>query len=779
MKTNRILAGALAALTILLPLTSCGKAKKNVSEEEKPQILEHIFRGEIYPLPEMYSLMEDAPFTWDAESGQLTCAAAAYSFDEGDDGYGTRYATVTLDQNGIVNEVPLDAPDDGYVSKVLAGEDATVFLWQRYDEGSGESSSYLSRVDRASGERIDSPELSTFFGNAERGWFFVNTLVQGADGELYLNSEQEIVVLNRDFVFQFSVTLPGWVNAMAASPDGTVWVVGYFGSDGMEIAPIDRAAKKLGKSNGLPDGVNEIYFGAGHDFYYTDEEGVWAADLGENGKYGTAPVMSYLNSNASRDGMRLCAVVDEETLLFAERTNEETWTRSPSVWRHAEDVDLSAVTVIEVAYADFLRYQVPERIVAFNRAHPDIRIVTTDYSRYATEEDYQAGMKKLATELATGVYRPDLVLGSPDSLPLTTVLSKKLYLDLTPYVEKDEKFNKENIFGSVLSAFTAKDGSLWALTDEITLETLLSTPENLGKYADRDGWTLGEMMDYAMSLPAGVELMDGLTQDSASYLLAGGYGAFIDEEEAVCHFEGPDFLKFLAYLKTLPKSWEEYQAKAASQQVDYDERYHLYHEGKIALKGVDFYDMAEFLNLEMAYGTKDYVMIGFPRSSEDVSGAKFSSGTAAAITKYAKNLDAAWAALKAIIDPDDDQYRNDIPILRSSFDVMCEEYYSYRFEFYYDGSASWGTYDPDSPDDQRTTEDLDRPGIVTFFTKEDAERIKAFLDQPVTPVGGAVNEEVSAIIGEEVSAYLGGSVDAEGCAKRIQSRVSIWLAEHK
>nr|MCR5682391.1 hypothetical protein [Clostridiales bacterium] len=83
------------------------------------------------------------------------------------------------------------------------------------------------------------------------------------------------------------------------------------------------------------------------------------------------------------------------------------------------------------------------------------------------------------------------------------------------------------------------------------------------------------------------------------------------------------------------------------------------------------------------------------------------------------------------------------------------------------------------PDDQRTTEDLDRPGIVTFFTKEDAERIKAFLDQPVTPVGGAVNAEVEGIIMEEISAFLGGSVDAAGCAKRIQSRVSIWLAEHK
>ena len=162
-----------------------------------------------------------------------------------------------------------------------------------------------------------------------------------------------------------------------------------------------------------------------------------------------------------------------------------------------------------------------------------------------------------------------------------------------------------------------------------------------------------------------------------------------------------------------------------------------------------------------------------------MSGSKLASTTTAVITKYAENLDAAWEAMKAILDPDGVEYYDGIPILRSTFDQMVEEYYSYRFEFYYDGSASWGTYDPDNPDDQRTTEDLDRPGVVTYFTKEDADRIKAFLDEPVSPVGGALNEEVSAIIREEVSAFLGGSVDAAGCAKRIQSRVSIWLAERR
>ncbi len=56
------------------------------------------------------------------------------------------------------------------------------------------------------------------------------------------------------------------------------------------------------------------------------------------------------------------------------------------------------------------------------------------------------------------------------------------------------------------------------------------------------------------------------------------------------------------------------------------------------------------------------------------------------------------------------------------------------------------------------------------------EFFDTFLDDTRTET---VPTAVSGIVSEEVSAYLGGARSAEDCAKIVQSRVDLWLAENK
>ena len=56
--------------------------------------------------------------------------------------------------------------------------------------------------------------------------------------------------------------------------------------------------------------------------------------------------------------------------------------------------------------------------------------------------------------------------------------------------------------------------------------------------------------------------------------------------------------------------------------------------------------------------------------------------------------------------------------------------------------------------------------------------IRAFLDAPVAPAYEELPFEVASIIREEISSFLGGVGSAADCAGKIQSRMSIWLAEN-
>ena len=72
-----------------------------------------------------------------------------------------------------------------------------------------------------------------------------------------------------------------------------------------------------------------------------------------------------------------------------------------------------------------------------------------------------------------------------------------------------------------------------------------------------------------------------------------------------------------------------------------------------------------------------------------------------------------------------------------------------------------------------------KKGKVIVIDRDLLDGIRALLDgASCTPYVYYTPAAVKDIVYEEVSAYLDGGSDADGCVKYIQSRVSIWLAEH-
>jgi hypothetical protein len=69
--------------------------------------------------------------------------------------------------------------------------------------------------------------------------------------------------------------------------------------------------------------------------------------------------------------------------------------------------------------------------------------------------------------------------------------------------------------------------------------------------------------------------------------------------------------------------------------------------------------------------------------------------------------------------------------------------------------------------------------VVPFCTEQDVKAALELVRTAGRPFREELPYEARAIVNEEISSYLGGVGSARDCAEKIQSRVSIWLAEHQ
>lgn len=793
MKKSKLFSLILTLMMLASPLASCtgsGNTEDDMNSPisgeviEKPQLLTHVFRGTQIPVPEGYSLNTSITPIYNTEKDEITCYCSYYkelpaNDDNLRDDYVNEKHILTIASDGtVVSDLNLviEGEENNYINNGTFTEDSFIYLSSTYDPDTGNETFYLVKYSLTDGSFIKSDSLQPLFSESDqtRPWFYIQYMAVDTEGYIYLAADSEIVVLDTNFIKSFSVLSTSWFDGLTTSPDGKVYTYGYFDT-GRGLCPIDKSAKALGAPIEYegPSNLRNIYFGEGYDMFFTDDNGLWGLSL-TDGSY--EMVMSYQNSDTTEDNLEIMKVIDSSSFIASER-DPVTYESYLSVYKKSDDIDLSEVNVIELATANGLDYQVPALVVEFNKNNPGTRIVVNDYSIYNSDENWQAGMTRLTNDIVNGLYKPDIIFGSSSSELIRQTVDRGLYTDLYTFIDKDSRVTRNELFGAVKSIFETEDGKMWGLSPEFEVQTLMGTKAMLG---DRESWTFSEMLDFAENLPDGCELMENITRAAApNYLLgSSGYGTFIDFDTATCSFNSPDFIRYLELVKSLPE-----EIDYANRPDDYYETAYLRrHNGEVALADTYIYSPGEWVGLEAKFYTKDYVLIGYPVSEKGEYGSAASANSCYIITSSTEYPTEAWSFVKSIIAPEFDENRGRLmgihafPILKSLFDITIEDYYTYEFEFYFSGSAGWGTYDPENP----STEELREPGIRTYFTKEDGARLKDFLDTKVSApaISKVINQEIIDIINEEISSFASGMRDAKACADLIQSRVGLWLAEH-
>ncbi|MBR5312370.1 MAG: hypothetical protein IKU40_05775 [Clostridia bacterium] len=788
MKKLRTYLPLILVLCLVIPLfaacnsSGSGGTADLSAPDSGENLLTNIFAETPSQLPKEARIYDEILPYYDREAGTITEFLLEWEEAVGENGIiGEVYTgwLYTLSEDGELlerTEVPL--PENfSFLHSGAVLADAVLYVC-----ASKINPTVVYRYDRATGETTSSGSVEELVGNSG---FSPNSFAVDADGRFYGTDRSSVFVLNPDLTLAFMYKFPMTIYKMARGADGRVWTVFNAGMESC-AAVIDPETKELGTyytfTRGIDSGNAPTHYllassmNAGesaYNFFYYDMIGaLWGVTVTEKGALEETQVFDLFNSGISK--LNTGSTFDCELTPIAFLTDELflTWKYNGQGYanrqdafvfhRRAADIDMSEMSVITIAYAYPLQASAVEHITEFKRTRPNVSIVLEDYSQYETKENFRAGEEKLCFDLVNGFVKPDIVITDTSITSVSTLSDdnviaqlyrNNLYVDLVPYLEKDDELNFDNLFGCIRRLFDDGNGGMWGISTDFEADVLLASSALIGKYADKGYWNLAEMLDFIGSLPEDTEKVYNYNRMQIyGMLIAQGYGYFINDNTG--SFDSEEFIRYLEFMKTVPADgteWLQTSPVADIRNIPLTEREDAINkaigEGRIALLA----DSLSTMYLASTLFAEETVPIGYATKND--SGFRVRADSTYVITTYAEDADLCFELLKSFF----------------AYEVKYIDTYSFK----------WPLFARKDHMQTAIKECGETFTIARPLTAEELAELFEIFDTMGSPIIEDTPEDVWNIVNEEMSAFFSGMGTAEDCAKKIQSRVSIWLAEHE
>ena len=624
---------------------------------------------------------------------------------------------------------------------------------------------YLRQLDET-GAELKSVDFSKVQEASDNEYFYIYNICMDNEGNIYVSSDTEIIVSNADGEVLFKVTTENWVDTMVRLADGRVAATVYE-EEGQMLKIVDPAKKDWGDSYKAPNNIYSAITGSGeYDLYFNDGSMFYGYNL-ETGE--TTEIVNWLNCDINADYINsVVPLEDGRIAVLLYNWNSETRQSEMAVLSKQPYSALGEKTILTLAC--MYDYEIRDLVINFNKSSDKYRIEVQNYSQYndynsENEEDWNAGLTKLSTEIVAGNV-PDLLM--LDSLPYQQYITKGLLEDLYPYLDNDPELSRDQLLGSVLKA-AEFNGGLYQTISSFNIQTVVCPTSVVGP---EPGWTLAEMRAIQDTMPEGSALFQDITKEQMlrQYFYMGG-ADFIDWETGKCSFNSEGFIDLLEYANTFPAEidWENYEYEYVPELVRLQEG---------SLLGMTMYvnDITNYLRMKAMFGGEMTVM-GYP--CEDRNGNILRINGGMAMSSTCADKDGAWQFLRSYFLPQGDgsnsrmMYRYGLPINRADMDELVAQ--AMKKEYYKDENGkqvlqpltTWWM-------DNGTPE-----GYEIKIMPAEQEDIDAFmaLIESTTKVA-SYDTEVVDIVCEEAAAYFAGQKGAQDVATVIQSKLQTYVNEH-
>ena len=653
--------------------------------------------------------------------------------------------------------------------------------------------SYLMHV-AADGSTIASIDLSdTNADDTEDGMSSnLSSFAVDAAGNLYVSDYNNIYVLDAEGNVQFKLDgsqYNGSLCRLNAQQVGVMWYnytddVNAADENGQYFVPIDLETKDWGEKVKLPSNVGSILPGDdAYDFYYTYNNNIYGYTAKTDTK---EKLVDWLACDVDTNNMSGYAMLsDSRVAALMQDWNTDPTTYQLIVLHRVDASEIKEKKVLTLACM-YLDWNLRSMIVEYNKTNDEYRINVVDYSEYATDDDYNAGVTKLTTEIISGSV-PDIFLTS--NLPIDKYAAKGVIADLNTFMDGGNGLSRDYFVPQVMSALE-KDGKLYELPTSFSVQTAYALSSIASQY---DTWNVAAVQDAMTQLQEGATVFsDGWTKNTAlSNCLSRNLSAFVDWTTGKCEFDSEAFQQLLAFCNSFPAETSDGDgaiayASSADIAVDvamWESDATRITNGKQLMSTIGMYSFDSYI--WNVYAIRDKITFtGYP--TEDGSGSSFELQMPMAISSVTKYPDAAWDFVCSIIKKmntiDENNYYYGFPISQAAFDAEMTDIMTEQYQL--DENGEQVDWDGDGEPDKaiRGSYETMENGETVYkdvyaLTQEDIDQILGVINSTRSVYD--YDQEILDIITDEVAAYFAGDKDVQTTANMIQSRVNLYVQEQR
>ena len=653
--------------------------------------------------------------------------------------------------------------------------------------------SYLMHI-AADGSTIASLDLSDTNNEDNEDGMSGNlsSFAVDAAGNLYVSDYNNIYVLDAEGNVQFKLDgsqYNGSLCRLNAQQVGVMWYnytddVNAADENGQYFVPIDLETKDWGEKVKLPPNVGSILPGDdAYDFYYTYNNNIYGYAAKTDTK---EKLVDWLACDVDTNNMSGYAMLSDSRVAAL----MQDWSTDPTTYQlivlhrvDASEIKEKKVLTLACMYLD---WNLRSMIVEYNKTNDEYRINVVDYSEYATDDDYNAGVTKLTTEIISGSV-PDIFLTS--NLPIDKYAAKGVIADLNTFMDGGNGLSRDYFVPQVMSALE-KDGKLYELPTSFFVQTAYALSSIASQY---DTWNVAAVQDAMTQLQEGATVFsDGWTKNTAlSNCLSRNLSAFVDWTTGKCEFDSEAFQQLLAFCNSFPaetSGGDGAIAYAPSADIAVDDAMWesdatRITNGKQLMSTTGMYSFDSYI--WNVYAIRDKITFtGYP--TEDGSGSSFELQMPMAISSVTKYPDAAWDFVCSIIKKmntiDENNYYYGFPISQAAFDAEMTDIMTEQYQL--DENGEQVDWDGDGEPDKaiRGSYEAMENGETVYkdvyaLTQEDIDQILGVINNTHSVYD--YDQEILDIITDEVAAYFAGDKDVQTTASMIQSRVNLYVQEQR